>query len=44
MSLDWNNPKDLDSLINMDAVDKVLADPDKPENAELLRIIEKLPE
>lgn len=41
---DWNNPKDLDSLINSAAIDEIVANPDKPENAEVLRIIEKLPE
>ena len=44
MSFDWNNPEDLDSLINFDKVDEILANPDKPENAEILAIIEKLPE
>jgi len=41
---DWSNPKDLDSLINTDKIAEIVANPDEPQNAEVLRIIEKLPE
>lgn len=42
MSFDWNNPKDLDSLFNSEQIDEIVANPDEPQNAEVLRIINKM--
>jgi len=42
MSFDWNNPKDLDSLFNSERIDEIVANPDEPQNAEVLRIINKM--
>jgi hypothetical protein len=42
MSFDWNNPKDLDSLFNSERIDEIVANPDEPMNAEVLRIINKM--
>jgi hypothetical protein len=42
MSFDWSNPKDLDSLFNSERIDEIVANPDEPQNAEVLRIINKM--
>lgn len=40
---DWSNPKDLDSLFNQERIDEIVANPDEPQNAEVLAIINKMP-
>jgi hypothetical protein len=42
MLFDWNNPKDLDSLFNSERIDEIVANPNEPQNAEVLRIINKM--